>query len=141
MNSVKSSILFFSLLIPGLSQAQNYSLGWYQISGGGGSSTGGTYQVSGTLGQPDAGQMSGGEFSVSGGFWPGIMVPFSGQAPTLFIQWSGDSVIVSWSPATAGFQLEATTDLTGAVWTAAPIGNPVTLPITGAAQFFRLTKP
>ena len=68
-------------------------------------------------------------------------MPSNGQTPILFIQWSGDSVVVSWSPATAGFELEMTADVSGAVWTVAPSGNPVTLPITGAAQFYRLTKP
>src|ERR1035437_2294046 len=33
---------------------QSYSIDWYKIAGGGGSSTGGVYAVSGTIGQPDA---------------------------------------------------------------------------------------
>lgn len=67
-------------------------------------------------------------------------MPATGQASTLFIQLSGDSVIISWSPANAGFELEATADLSGAVWTAAPAGNPVTIPVTGPAKFYRLKK-
>ena len=35
--------------------AQTYSIDWYKIAGGGGTSTGGTYAVSGTIGQPEAG--------------------------------------------------------------------------------------
>ena len=47
-----------------------YDLTWYTIDGGGGSSTGSGYQLSGTLGQPDAGAtLSGGVYSLSGGFW------------------------------------------------------------------------
>ena len=44
---------------------------WYTIDGGGVmNSTGGTFELSGTIGQPDAGQiMSGGGFTLSGGFW------------------------------------------------------------------------
>ena len=118
-----------------------YSIDCYDVSGGGGTSTGGVYAVSGTIGQPDAGTMRGGQFTLQGGFWPGIMVPSTGEAPTLFIQLSGDSVVISWSPATAGFGLEATTDLAGAVWSTAPAGNPVTTPITGPAKFYRLRKP
>jgi hypothetical protein len=30
--------------------------------------------------------MNGGDFSVEGGFWPGIIVPSTGETPTLFIQ-------------------------------------------------------
>ena len=50
-------------------RAQNYAIDWYTIDGGGGTSTGGVFSVSGTIGQPDAGVMSGGNFTVQGGFW------------------------------------------------------------------------
>ena len=43
---------------------------WWTVNGGGGTSTGSTFAVSGTLGQPDAGpQLSGTRFSLAGGFW------------------------------------------------------------------------
>ena len=49
-------------------------INWYTIDGGGGTSTGGTYSLSGTIGQPDAGgPMTGGTSSVPGGFWPGAI--------------------------------------------------------------------
>src|SRR5262245_41656697 len=55
--------------------AQSYSIDWYKIAGGGGTSTGSVYSVSGTIGQPDAGPtMSGGNYSVDGGFWGFIAV-------------------------------------------------------------------
>jgi hypothetical protein len=38
-----------------ITSAQNYSITWSKIAGGGGTSTGGVYSVSGTLGPPDAG--------------------------------------------------------------------------------------
>jgi hypothetical protein len=43
------------------------------IDGGGGTSTGGDFSLTGTTGQADAGQhsSSGGEFSLAGGFWTG----------------------------------------------------------------------
>jgi hypothetical protein len=47
-----------------------YDLTWSTIDGGGGGSAGGGYQLTGTLGQPDAGAtLSGGGYSLSGGFW------------------------------------------------------------------------
>lgn len=48
-----------------------FDLAWRTIDGGGQmSSTGGGFEVSGTIGQPDAGTvMTGGEFEVTGGFW------------------------------------------------------------------------
>jgi hypothetical protein len=41
--------------------AQSYSIDWYKISGGGGTSTSATYQVTGTIGQPEAGSAMNGE--------------------------------------------------------------------------------
>src|SRR5688572_10008288 len=88
--------------------AQNFAVDWFTLNGGGGMSTGGVYIVSGTIGQADAGTMSGGNFTLEGGFWPGIVVPSTGGAPSLIIQLTSTSVIISWSPATLGFSLEQT---------------------------------
>lgn len=53
--------------------ADDFDLSWYTINGGGETwTTGGDFELSGTIGQPDAGAvMTGGNFSLSGGFWPG----------------------------------------------------------------------
>lgn len=44
------------------------------VDGGGGvmRSTGGGFELSSTIGQPDAGVMTGGEFELAGGYWFGI---------------------------------------------------------------------
>ena len=49
--------------------AQDLEIRWYTIDGGGGVSTGNGLTVSGTVGQPDAGVLSGGDLTLSGGFW------------------------------------------------------------------------
>ena len=47
-----------------------YDLTWNSIDGGGATfSAGGTYSLGGTIGQADAGTMSGGTYTLSGGFW------------------------------------------------------------------------
>lgn len=141
------SMLWLLLSILSLpAAAQPYSIGWYKIAGGGGSSTGGVYSVDGTIGQADASEqpMTGGSYTLQGGFWPGVLVVFSsGQAPTLFVQRSGMSVIVSWSPSTSGFVLEESDNLTPGSWSTAPGGstNSTLLPIGGRAKFYRLHKP
>ena len=77
--------------------AQSYSVDWYKIAGGGGTSTGGTYAVSGTIGQHDAGgPMTGGNYSLTGGFWALVSVVQTPGAPTLYISHSGNTVTVSW---------------------------------------------
>lgn len=48
----------------------DFDLSWHTIDGGGVMrSTGGDFELSGTIGQPDAGSMSGGDFTLTGGFW------------------------------------------------------------------------
>ncbi len=91
--------------------AQTYSIDWYKIAGGGGTSTGGVYAVSGTIGQHDAGgPMTGGSYSLTGGFWSLIAVVQTGGAPTLFISHSGNTVTVYWQ-AVPGWNLQQNSNL------------------------------
>jgi hypothetical protein len=93
-------------------QAQTYSIDWYTIDGGGGTSTGGVYAVSGTIGQPDAGgPMTGGNYSLTGGFWSLIAAVQTGGAPTLFISHSGNTVTVYWQDV-SGWSLQQNSNLT-----------------------------
>ena len=49
-----------------------YDLTWSTVDGGGATwSEGGGYSLGGTVGQPDAGVLSGGGYTLAGGFWPG----------------------------------------------------------------------
>jgi hypothetical protein len=53
----------------GGAQAQSgYTLDWFTVDGGGGTSNGGSYALNGTIGQPDAGTLSGGSYTLDGGF-------------------------------------------------------------------------
>jgi hypothetical protein len=69
------ALLLAAILGAGAVLAQTgggYDLTWSTIDAGGGGSAGGGYQLAGTLGQPDAGAtLSGGAYSLSGGFWGG----------------------------------------------------------------------
>jgi hypothetical protein len=47
------------------------SIPWWTVDGGGGTSSGTGYSLSGTIGQTDAGAMAGGNYSLAGGFWGG----------------------------------------------------------------------
>ena len=50
----------------------DYNLDWWTVDGGGHTfSTGDSYTLSGTIGQPDAGVMTGDPYTLQGGFWPG----------------------------------------------------------------------
>ncbi len=66
------AICFAGLVAPTAAQTGgSYDLSWSTVDGGGGTfSTGGVYSLGGTIGQPDAGAMTGGAYSITGGFWP-----------------------------------------------------------------------
>ena len=68
-------IVLMLLVGVSISHAQSgggYDLSWYTIDSGGATlSTGGTYSLGGTIGQPDAGSMLGGSYTLTGGFWSG----------------------------------------------------------------------
>lgn len=50
-----------------------FAIDWHTIDGGGGTSTGGDFELSGTMGQHDASTtLTGGDWELAGGFWPGV---------------------------------------------------------------------
>jgi len=112
------SCLALPLLLLGLGSAlgQSYSIGWYKIAGGGGTSSGGAYTVSGTIGQADAGQMSGGNYTLVGGFWAVIAAVQTENAPFLNVLLSStNTVVVYWLLPDTGFVLQYTTSLSAPV--------------------------
>jgi hypothetical protein len=54
--------------------AAAYELTWHTIHAGGGTATGGGFELSVTIGQPGTGVASGGSFELASGFWPGALV-------------------------------------------------------------------
>ncbi|MGA2242362.1 MAG: hypothetical protein ABSH11_10045 [Verrucomicrobiota bacterium] len=129
-------------------QAQtNYTIDWYKIAGGGGTSTGGTYQVSGTIGQHDAGgPMTGGNYSLTGGFWSLIAVVQTSGAPTLYIRHSGNTVTVYWQDV-SGWSLQQNNNLATAAGWSASSGvttsndtNYLTITSPSGNLFFRLKQ-
>ncbi|MFM2296132.1 MAG: hypothetical protein RLZZ350_2545 [Verrucomicrobiota bacterium] len=128
--------------------AQSYSIDWSTIDGGGGTSTGGVYSVSGTIGQPDAGKMSGGNYTVDGGFWGIVAAVQTPGAPLLSVSRSNNVVTVQWQQV-AGWNLIQNTNVATPVasWSAssAPIASNGTnyLNLTNPAGklYFRLKNP
>jgi hypothetical protein len=125
-------------------QAQNYNLNWHKISGGGATSSGGDYALSGTLGQPDAsGALTGGNYSLTGGFWALYAVQTAG-APWLSITYAGSQAIVSWPPSAAGWTLQTNVNLAAPTWgnyAGAVVNNSVTNAPPRGRVFFRLMQP
>ena len=64
--------------------ASSYDLSWYTTDGGGATfSTGGGYSLGGTIGQPDAGSLSGGSYTLNGGFWGGAVASYKVYLPVI----------------------------------------------------------
>ncbi|MEN8163743.1 MAG: hypothetical protein ABFS37_06420 [Acidobacteriota bacterium] len=60
---------------------QGYSISWWTVDGGGGTSVGGALSLGATLAQPDAGSLAGSDLTLDGGFWSRAMTP---PEPPLF---------------------------------------------------------
>jgi len=125
----------------------HYSIDWASIDGGGGTSTRGVYTVSGTIGQPDAGTLTGGNFALSGGFWSLVAVIQTPGAPLLSIIKTNDFVMLSWPLAGAAFSLEQSASLPG-TWNLVTNAQGHTndseilaaVPIGPGSTFFRLHR-
>jgi hypothetical protein len=69
-------LIMLLMFIPAVALAQSgggYELTWNTVDSGGYTfSTGGGYQLGGTIGQPDAGVLSSGAYTLVGGFWSEI---------------------------------------------------------------------
>lgn len=143
-------VLAVALFTTASGWAQSFSLDWYSMDGGGGVSTGGAYSVRGTVGQPDAGTMSGGPFSLQGGFWKVLATVPTAGGPTLSVSQNGSLVKIAWPKPAAGWVLESTPVLAGPtlIWTQVTqiyqddgIDLYVSLNAPSGSAFFRLRKP
>ena len=117
---VIKSLLLVGLLIlaPSSHAGAQYSIDWFNFSGGGGSSTGGIYSIAGTIGQHGAGvPMSGGHYSLTGGFWSLVgAVQTPGAPPLSAALLTNNSVLVSWPYPSTGFSLEQSGALGATNW-------------------------
>jgi hypothetical protein len=142
-----------ALILPALTtttRAQSggqFDLSWSTVDGGGGTSVGGQFSLTGTIGQPDAGvaTLTGGQFSLTGGFWSSFSVVQTPGAPLLKIRLVGANVVLSWPFNASGFFLQETPSLSAPVWTSTPqpvldtaTEHTVTVPAGGLMKCFRL---
>jgi hypothetical protein len=152
MNSRTLRALLLAALctaIPAALPAQTYSIDWYTIDGGGGTSTGGVYSVSGTIGQPDAGgPMTGGNFTLSGGFWTLFAIQTPGAPVLRIFLTTTNTAVVAWPNPSTGFGLQQNLLLNTTNWVAVTnseivVGGEkrVTISPPAGNRYFRLFKP
>jgi len=144
------SLAALGLVAPQLS-AQSYSIDWFTIDGGGGTSTGGVYSVSGTIGQPDAGTMTGGPYTLVGGFWSILAAVQTPNAPYLSVDRNKTSGLVTlfWPLSATGFVLEETSNLNTVPgsWNMVPFPYQtnatdifIEIPIPAGNRYYRLSR-
>ena len=115
---LESFLLVGLWLSAAAARAQSYAVDWFTIDGGGGSSSGGVYALSGTIGQPDAGTLCGGTYMLEGGFWGIVTAVQTPGTPLLRVDLtSTNTVLIAWPAPSIGFSLQANSDLNTAAWT------------------------
>jgi len=126
-----------------------YAVDWFKISAGGGTSLGGDFSMSGTVGQSDVGTMDGGDYALQGGFWgltPRAPAP---SRPVLSVVPTGtNTVVLSWPSLSIQFVLEESGRVNPGVWTAvdaAPFRAGArwlaVVPRSAGSKFYRLRSP
>lgn len=138
---IRSAVFAATFITLGLvpkASAQSYSIDWYTIDGGGGTSTGGVYSVSGTIGQPDAGHMSGGNYTIDGGFWGIFAAVQTPGTPLLRVVRTGtNTVVVAWpNTLTTTYSLQQTPVLNPVSW--GPVTNTV---LTVGSEYQIIVSP
>ncbi len=114
MNVLGVATALFILVVPvALAQTGGpYDLSWHNV-GSGGSASGGSYSLDASIGQPDAATMSGGSYTLTGGFLPGGPTCVlagdlngDGQVTVLDIQ----MIAGAWPQSTASFPYDQSGD-------------------------------
>jgi hypothetical protein len=91
-----SIILFLAASAAAAQSGGGYDLSWSTADAGGGTSSGGAYSVSGTIGQPDAGTLTSADsrYTLHGGFW-GLRTTAVGAASALVLLALGGAALAS----------------------------------------------
>ena len=134
------SLCTFGLLaLADMTASAQFSIDSFTIAGGGGASSGGDFTLNGTIGQPDAGAMSGDNYSLAGGFWGAIQTPLA--VPTVIEVWVVNGEVHLRFNGIPGriYEIERAQFVTGP-WR--PNGQPfaiVTMPNGGVVEFVDTT--
>jgi hypothetical protein len=121
---------------------QDYRMGWQAVHAGGGVLSGGAFELAGSVGQIESGDViTGGNYDWQGGFWTAWagLGPVVEEAPPLVIRLNGDQVILSWDEGTGAYILQESEDLESPVWVSSRVENGVpTSPLAGRTMYYRL---
>jgi hypothetical protein len=132
------------------SSAQTFAIDWFSVDGGGGTSTGGGYTLTGTTGQPDAGKMSGGGYALEGGFWSIVSALPTESRPSVGVSLASGVVRIWWPLPATDYVLDQTSSFNGTpvAWKQVPFPyqtnathSSVTVPAPAGSRFYQLRRP
>jgi hypothetical protein len=147
-----TTVLLCLLWPAAVGAAASLSIDWYTVDGGGGSSTAPGLELTGTIGQPDAGAVgtASGSFGIEGGFWGPYVEAAQSEAVPLAIRITNpDAILLSWPASGSDYRVQKTYALP-ADWETLPTTPAIVeqecqiaLPLNPAdpPTFFRLKKP
>ncbi len=157
MKTILHLLALTALFTAARTNAQPFTVTGHVIAGGGGTASGGRFQVTGTIGQPEAGpRLTGGCFSIDPGFWGAYAIVLTPGAPVLRIrQLDPNYVRVAFPPGCGDWVLQWTrvleTNPAATVWTDDAASNLILvgeelvrefhIPSWGPRLFFRLRQP
>jgi hypothetical protein len=144
---ILNAVVLLALMLS--TNAQNYSIDWYKVAGGGGTSSTGQYIISSTIGQHDAGgPRVGGNYSLIGGFWALNAVQTPGAPQLRLFLTATNSVVVAWPAPSSGFRLQQNSSPGMANWLSVTNAvsvvngeNRVTISPPVGNRFYRLINP
>jgi hypothetical protein len=120
-------------------KAQVYSIDWFKLAGGGGTSTSAVYSISSTIGQHDAGteitnavlgpfhqapprflpkgiQANSAHYSLISGFWAIYALQTPGAPRLRIFLTSTNTAVVAWPAPSTGWTPQVSTDLSVTLW-------------------------
>jgi hypothetical protein len=132
--------------------AHEFTIDGYRVAGGRGASSGGAFTVISSIGQPVAGAMNGGAYSLLGGFRSIVATVPTAVAPTLGVLLTNGVVTVFWPPTAEGWILEEARAVESAPATGSwsPVLPPyssnathayISVPAPSGTAFYRLIRP
>lgn len=112
------SIFGIFLLFALSASAQSYSIDWFKVAGGGGTSTNAQYTLRGTIGQHDAsGPLTGGSYSLTGGFWALYAIQTTNAPALRILLTTTNTAVVAWPSPSPGWRLQQNLKLSIPAWT------------------------
>lgn len=154
--AVKSNALGFVVLLLSLAlsvsvsyAATDIAVDWFTIDGSSGVSAGMGYSIIGTAGQPDVAVLSGGQYTLEGGFWSLVAHPPTSTMPLLSMSMTPtNTIVISWPYPSDGFILQQNQNLATANWTALLATRlrvddqwQVNISTSSGTWFYRLYRP